>query len=376
MKKKLIKSTGFLYKHVLRKALFMSKPEEIHNFMAAFGEMLGKTTPLAKAMKFATRIEDPILEQNIENIKFENPVGLAAGFDYEARLTQILPSIGFGYETIGTITKFPYGGNQKPLLGRLPKSKSLMVNKGFKNYGAKETIKRLQNHIFDIPVGISIGQSNNNDCSTQKKNIEDILETFILFEKSKINYSYYELNISCPNLHGNVTFYPPKNLRDLLKEVDSLHLKKPVFVKMPLEEPNNEVIKMIDTIISYSPKGIILSNLSKNRKNKFLHQDEVKKFPEGVGSFSGKPTQERSNELIKLAYKNFGKSLVIIGCGGIFNAEDAYTKIKLGASLVQLITGLIFEGPQLPAAINSGLIELLKKDGFKNISEAVGADVK
>ena len=374
MKKRLIKSTGFLYKHLLRKALFLSKPEEIHDFMAGFGETLGKTKVISNAIKFATRIENPMLEQTILNIKFQNPIGLAAGFDYEARLTQILSSIGFGFETVGTITNLPYKGNVKPMLGRLPKSKSLMVNKGFKNYGAKETIKRLKNHTFEIPIGISVGRSNSENCNTQKNSIEDIIKTFILFEKSKVNHSYYELNISCPNLRGNVTFYPPEKLQELLKEVDSLHLKKPVFVKMPLEEPDNEVIKMLNTIASHSPKGVILSNLSKNRKNKFLDVKEVGKFPDNVGSFSGKPTEKRSNELIKLAYKNFGKSLLIIGCGGIFSAEDAYRKIKLGASLVQLITGLIYEGPQLPAEINSGLVDLLKKDGLNHISDVIGTD--
>ena len=375
MKKSLLKSTGFLYRNLLRKILFSCDSEAIHEFMTSFGEALGKTKHVVGAMKFLVRLEDSMLEQNLLNIKFKNPVGLAAGFDYEARLTQILSSIGFGFETVGTITNLSYGGNPKPMLGRLPKSRSLMVNKGFKNLGAKETIRELENLTFDIPVGISIGRSNNESCNTQKKSIKDIIKAFTLFEKSKINHSYYELNISCPNLYGNVTFYPLKNLRELLKEVDGLHLKKPILIKMPLEKSDKEILEIINTITSYSPKGIILSNLSKNRKNKFLDAGEVSRFPDGIGSFSGKPTEKRSNELIKLAYKNFGKSLLIVGCGGVFSAKDAYTKIKLGASLVQLITGMIFQGPLLPAQINSELVELLKKDGLNNISEAIGTEV-
>jgi dihydroorotate dehydrogenase len=374
MRKELIETSGFAYKHFIKKILFLTKPEAVHEFMTNFGEMLGKARPISKSLEFITKVESPMLEQTLFNIKFKNPVGLAAGFDYEARLTKILPSIGFGSETVGTITNSPYEGNPKPMLGRLPKSKSLMVNKGFKNLGATETIKKLKGHSFDIPIGISIGRSNNQECDTQEKSIEDIIKTFELFEESNVNHSYYELNISCPNLSGNVSFYPPRSLRELLLEVDKLHLKKPVFVKMPLEKSDNEVLEMLNVITSYSPKGVIFSNLSKNRNNKFLITGEVNKFPAGVGSFSGKPTEKRSNELVKLAYKNFGKSLLIIGCGGIFNAEDAYTKIKLGASLVQLITGMIFEGPFLPAQINNELIELLKKDGLKNISEAVGVN--
>jgi dihydroorotate dehydrogenase len=262
------------------------------------------------------------------------------------------------------------------MLGRLPKSKSLMVNKGFKNPGAEKTIIKLKGLNFEIPVGISIGRSNNKTCSTQKISVEDIIETFKLFEKSKINHSYYELNISCPNLHGDISFYPIKNLEELLLEIDKLNLKKPVFVKMPLENSNTDVLDMLKTIASHSPKGVIFSNLSKNRNNKLINQEETDKFPAGIGSFSGKPTEKRSNELIRLAYKNFGKSLIIIGCGGVFSAKDAYKKIRSGASLVQLITGMVYEGPQLIAQINNELKELLRKDGLTNISEAIGLDTK
>jgi dihydroorotate dehydrogenase subfamily 2 len=327
-------------------------------------------------MNLLTRIEDPALKQSLLNIEFQNPIGLAAGFDYEAKLTQILPSVGFGFETVGTITNLSYEGNLRPMLGRLPKSKSLMVNKGFKNPGAEKTIIKLKGLNFEIPVGISIGRSNNKTCSTQKISVEDIIETFKLFEKSKINHSYYELNISCPNLHGDISFYPIKNLEELLLEIDKLNLKKPVFVKMPLENSNTDVLDMLKTIASHSPKGVIFSNLSKNRNNKLINQKETDKFPAGIGSFSGKPTEKRSNELIRLAYKNFGKSLIIIGCGGVFSAKDAYKKIRSGASLVQLITGMVYEGPQLIAQINNELKELLRKDGLTNISEAIGLDTK
>lgn len=368
-----IKSTNFFYKHLFRKIFFLEDAETVHEHTTAFGEKLGHVKIITNLIKSLIRVEDSILEQSFFGIKFENPIGLAAGFDYEAKLTQILPSVGFGFETVGTITNLPYGGNTKPMLGRLPKSKSLMVNKGFKNLGAKKTSDKLKELSFEIPIGISIGKSNVPQCDTQKKGVEDIINSFCLFENSKIKHSYYELNISCPNLHGNVNFYASRNLKELLTEIDKLHIQKPIFVKMPLEKTDDEIIKILDVTSEYSPKGIILSNLSKNRKNKFLNPEEVSKFPAGVGSFSGKPTFERSNELIKLAYKNFKKRFVIVGCGGVFSAEDAYMKIKLGASLVQMITGMIFEGPQLAAQINAGLIELLKKDGLTHISEAIGA---
>ncbi|MDP2585372.1 MAG: quinone-dependent dihydroorotate dehydrogenase [Candidatus Levybacteria bacterium] len=370
------KASEIIYKNLIKKIFFRIDPENVHNAMVKFGEQFGKNKSIKNFFSSQFRINDKALMQNVTGIKFENPLGLAAGFDYEAKLTQILPSLGFGFETIGTITSVAYKGNLKPRLGRLPKSKSLMVNKGFKNLGAKTISEKLSKLSFEIPIGISIGKSNISTCNTQKKSIEDIINAFAIFENSKAKHSYYELNISCPNLHGNVSFYPLGNLKGLLEEIEKLHIKKPIFVKMPLEKSDNEVLKILDTVSKYCPKGVILSNLSKNRNNKLLRPKEVNKFSVDIGSFSGKPTCEQSNKLIKLAYKNFKQRFIIVGCGGVFSAQDAYTKIKLGASLVQLITGMIFEGPQLISQINSGLIELLKKDGLTHISEATGINAK
>jgi dihydroorotate dehydrogenase len=143
---------------------------------------------------------------------------------------------------------------------------------------------------------------------------------------------------------------------------------------MPISVSDNEFNTLLNILIDFKfVKGIIIGNLWKDKKNKLLDKQEIRKFK--VGSFSGKPCEERSNELIKLTYKKYGKKLIIIGCGGIFNGQDAYKKIKLGASLVQLITGMIYQGPQVISQINLELEELLEKDGFKNISDAIGYDV-
>lgn len=364
---------SWFYRNLIKRFLFLFDPEFVHGSIVNFGEKLGRFGISRSLIKKIFYIRKNSLSQNIAGINFENPVGLAAGFDYQARLTKILPSLSFGFQTIGTITNHPYAGNPKPLLGRLPKSRSLMVNKGFKNPGIKEIIKKLQRNGFEIPVGISIGKTNTAKAQTQEHAVEDILSAFKVAEKSRVNLKYYELNISCPNLLGNISFYPPEKLSQLLKEVTGLKLKKPLFIKMPIEQTDEETIRMLDVIVGFPVTGVIFGNLQKNRKDKALNKDEVKKYP--AGNFSGKPTEQRSNELIGLSYKKYGKKLIIIGCGGIFNAKDAYKKIKLGASLVQLITGLIFEGPQLVAQINIGLDKLLKQDGFINISEAIGKDL-
>ncbi|MBI4097964.1 MAG: quinone-dependent dihydroorotate dehydrogenase, partial [Candidatus Levybacteria bacterium] len=352
---------------------FQFDPELIHDLIVKIGETQGKISFVKKILKSRLSRDSSQLKQKIAGIEFRNPIGLAAGFDYNGELTQILPALDFGFQTVGTITNHPYEGNPKPRLGRLPKSRSLMVNKGFKNKGAAWIARKLAGQTFEIPLGISIGKTNIKQRETQKSAIEDILSSFCTFEDSNIKSSYYELNVSCPNLFGNISFYPPKNLSELLTEVDKLKLKKPVFIKMPINETDKQIEDMLDIIVRHKIAGVIFGNLQKDRKDSSLDSSEVAKWK--MGNFSGLPTKKRSNELISFAYKKYGNKLVIIGCGGIFNTGDAYQKIKLGASLLQLITGLIYEGPLLVAKINSELPKLLKKDGFKYISEAIGTDI-
>jgi dihydroorotate dehydrogenase subfamily 2 len=364
-------TTRILYK-IIRPLIFLTNSDWIHERTLTIGEFTGEKR-IAKIFSFFYKYEDKILRQKVLGMSLDNPVGLAAGFDYEAKLTETLSYLGFGYQTVGTVTNMPYEGNTPPRLGRLPKSKSLMVNKGFKSPGAVVIIDKLKNKTFKYPLGISIGRTNTLKLKNQKESIDDIKKAFIAFERSKVKNSYYELNISCPNLKGDITFYPPKNLEELLIEVDKLKIKKPILVKMPIEKSDKEVLAMLKVISKHSPKGVIFGNLQKDRKNPTLVQEEVKKFK--TGYFSGKPTLDRSNELIELAYKNFGERFVIVGCGGVFNGEDAYKKIRLGATLIQFITGLVYEGPQVASNINAELVDLLVRDGYKNTKEAIGVDV-
>jgi dihydroorotate dehydrogenase subfamily 2 len=372
LKKLFINFNQILYRIFLKRIIFLFNSELMHDLFTLVGEIIGKVKPLRIFTHKLFKYQSKKLLQEISAIKFGSPIGLAAGFDYQARLYKILPQVGFGFGTIGTITNKPYQGNPKPRLGRLVKSKSLLVNKGFKNQGIDLILKKLRKTKFEYPVGISIGKTNSTKPMTQQQAVDDIVEAFKKTEKAKIPFSYYELNISCPNLYGTVSFYPPENLKELLAVVTSLKLKKPLFIKMPIEKNEEEILAMLKVIVSFPVNGIIIGNLQKNRKDPSLKQNEVAKYK--IGNFSGKPTEKRSNELIKLAYNKFGGKLIIIGCGGVFSGKDAYKKIRLGASLVQLITGLIFEGPLLASQINLELDDLLKKDGFNHISQAIGID--
>ena len=362
----------WFYKHILKPIFFKFDPEMVHDHMTAIGQFLSKNSVTRKIANNFWGYAHPSLEQNILGIHFKNPIGLSAGFDYKANLIQILPAVGFGFGTIGTITNLPCPGNLKPRLGRLPKSKSLLVNKGFRNLGIEKTLEKLVNNKFENPVGISIGQTNIAEISSLEIAISDVVSAFKKVEASKIPFSYYELNISCPNLTAGFSFYSPENLNKLLMSVTKLSLSLPLFIKMPIDKSNEESLAMLTTISKFKVEGVIFGNLQKNRQDPAIVPAEVAKL--GKGNFSGMPTQKRSDELIRLSYKNFGDKLIIIGSGGVFSAEDAYRKIKAGASLIQLITGMIFEGPQLISDINLGLVKLLQKDGYKNISEAIGKE--
>jgi len=370
-KKLFIYITAFIYQNIIKPILFKIRPESVHNSAVNFGQLMGNFPIASEIVKYSFCSDHKVLSQKISKVRFDKPIGLSAGFDYEAKLTQVLPNLDFGFATVGTITNLECSGNPLPQLGRLPLSKSLMVNKGFKNLGACKTIDKLENKNFEIPIGISIGRTNTLDLKTQKQSVNDIISAFSLFESSKVDHSYYELNISCPNLVGNISFYPSKKLKELLSQVDKLKLTRPVFVKMPISQSNKETLQMLEVISKHSPVGVIIGNLQKDRNNPAFVKDEVVQFKKG--NFSGKPTFDRSNELISLSYKHFHNRLTTIGCGGVFSALDAYEKIIRGASLVQLITGLVFQGPQLVADINFGLEQILKQNGFKTLSQAIGS---
>lgn len=359
----------------VRPLLFLFDSETIHTALVATGEAAGGILPLRKAATHVIGVRDDALSQTVAGIHFENPIGLSAGFDYRAQLMDALPMLGMGFGTVGTITAMPYEGNPAPRLGRLVASRSLLVNKGFKNEGIDALIEKTWSRKFEVPVGLSLGKTNRRQSMGQEESVADVAAAFTKAIQADLPFSYYELNISCPNLFGSVTFYPPENLRALLDAIAKTKPNRPVFVKMPITESDEAVRAMLAVIADFPlVNGVIFGNLWKDRSHPAFNKDEIAYATRG--NFSGAPTWTRSNQLIRLAYREFSPRFVIIGCGGAMSAHDAYTKIRLGASLVQIISGLIFEGPQLPAQINYGLLQLLRRDGFSHIEQARGVDAK
>lgn len=347
----------FFYRNIFKPIFFLIDPESIHNNMVLVGRILGSNF----LTRFITRIffsySNKKLEQTILGIRFKNPVGLAAGFDKEGMIINILGPVGFGFTEVGTITGEKCAGNPKPRLWRIKKDNSLIVNYGLKNDGSEIIFQRLVNQKLSIPTITSIGKTNCKDTVNTKAGIKDYVKAFNKFTNIG---DFFDINISCPNTFGGLPFSDPKKLDQLLTYIDQIYTKKPIFIKMPPDLTEKQVDSILEVVKKHQIAGFICSNLTKKDKN---------------GGLSGKLVEELSNKQISYIYQKTKGKYVIIGVGGIFSAEDAYKKIKLGASLVQLITGMIFEGPQLISEINQGLVKLLKQDGYTNISEAVGKNI-
>lgn len=358
-------TSAWIYQNGLKPLFFACDPELVHVSNVAIGKLLGRLYPVRELLSSVWAFRSPVLTKEIDGISFPNPIGLSAGFDYNADLLQVLPAVGFGFHTIGTITLEPYEGNPMPRLGRFPKSKALLVNKGLKNIGARAIIQKIKGQKFQIPVGISIA-STNRAFATERDQIADIIECFGLFETSDVPCAYYELNISCPNTFGGEPFTTPVKLKRLMKAMGGLKLTRPLYIKMPIDQSPEETLELLRVLDTSCAHGVIFGNLTKDKTNPDVHPQDRRSWLERKGNLSGKPTWKRSNALIRLTRKEFKDRFTIIGTGGVFNGKDALEKIAIGADLVQLITGMVYEGPQLIGQINQYLAKKNHRERLKH----------
>lgn len=347
------------YVYILKPILFCIDPEKIHDQMVRVGVFLGSTA----LGKFLTRLafgySHPSLRQEIAGIVFENPVGLAAGFDKNAKLTNILSEVGFGFMEVGSITGEPGAGNARPRLWRHPEQKNLRVHYGLNNDGAQKISERLAGKKFALPMGVSMAKTNSPATVDASAAIQDYLKVYRAFKNIG---AYHTINISCPNAFGGQPFTEPERLEALLTAIDQERNSQPVFLKLSPDLTEDQLAQIAGIADRHRVNGLICSNLTKQHNL-------------GEGGLSGKGVADLSLRQIKYLRKKFGARFVLIACGGIFSAEDAYARIRAGASLVQLIAGMIFEGPQVISEINRGLTQRLKRDGWSNIAQAVGTRV-
>lgn len=368
-----------IYKRVLKRIFFTMDPEVIHDRMTAMGKMIGKISIGRWLIRLGFYSNSKLLHQDLEGIRFYSPVGLAAGFDKNAELIQILPELGFGFAELGSVTGEKCSGNPKPRLWRLKKSEALVVYYGLKNDGAEMISARLKNILPKVRqtklgrrfvYGLSIAKTNCAATVDREQGIQDYVKAYQLLRDQA---DYITVNISCPNAFGGQPFTDAESLQALLLELDKLHVPgKPVLIKLSPDLDNQQIDAILQLAAIHKVDGFICTNLTKNRDNARIIDANV---PE-KGGISGKVVQGMSNDLIAYVYKKTKGKKIIVGVGGVFSAEDAYNKIRLGANLVQLITGMVFEGPSVISRINLGLVDLMKRDGFSQISEVVGVDAR
>jgi dihydroorotate dehydrogenase len=341
-----------LYQKVLKPILFKFDPEKVHNLFVDIGEILGKCWLLKKLVYLFYGYKGRDISKTIDGLTFKTPFILSAGFDYNGRLINILPEISFGGVEVGSVTSKPCSGNQTPRMMRLPKSKSILVNKGLRNDGVEMIIKRLKKYKKqkDFVVGVSIARTNDADASSTEAGIADYFQSFKRLNEENVG-DYYTINISCPNAFGGETFTTPDLLLPLLTKLSDLPAQtgvkcgKPVYIKMPI----NLEWRDFDGLLKVAEKfemirGVVIGNLNKDYNSLDVRDEAPKDYR---GGLSGKPCFETSNKLIRQTRAAYGKRFTIIGCGGVMSPQDMEDKFKAGADLIALITGMIYNGPGL-----------------------------
>ena len=362
----------------IRPLIFLMEPEQAHYSLKRMGVFLG-SNPVTKWLTgLLMDYNHKSLAITVDGIDYRNPVGLSAGFDKDGELTKIYPSIGFGLAELGSFTGEICPGNPGKRLFRMIKSKAIVVWYGLNNEGAETISKRLAKEDFGrLKVGINAANSNLTPEFDLEMSINDYLKTMKLFKDIG---DYYDVNISCPNTQDGEPFVDKKNLDALLTRINEEIRPisdKPIYVKLAADMTLDEINTIVDGCVEHGMDGVVCTNLAKPQFNTEHRPEEYPtvdgRLPKGKGAMSGLPLQRISTNVIRHVYRRTRGKLTIIGVGGIFTAKDAYEKITSGASLLHMITTMIFDGPQNINEINRGLVKLLKKDGFETMAEAVGS---
>lgn len=337
-----------MYKSFLRPFLFQFDPEKIHGFTFSFLGSFFKIPGVPKMVSKKYTVKDVRLEREVFGLKFKNPVGLAAGFDKNAALYQELGSLGFGFVEIGTLTPKPQHGNPKKRLFRLKEDEGIINRMGFNNKGVEDAVKRLKKNNGKVLIGGNIGK---NKVTPNENAVADYK---ICFEALFPWVDYFVVNVSSPNTPNLRELQDKAPLTKLLNTLQELNAKKenrkPILLKIAPDLSENQLVDIIEIVKTTQIDGVIATNTTISRKGL---QNENKKE---AGGLSGKPLTNRSTEVIRFLAEKSNKSFPIIGVGGIHSAEDALEKLEAGASLVQLYTGFIYEGPRLIKEINEAVL--------------------
>ena len=337
-----------MYKSVIRPLLFHFDPEKIHHFTFSILKFSAKIPGFSSWMRSMYVVEDKRLEREVFGLKFKNPIGLAAGFDKDAKLYQELSNLGFGFIEIGTLTPLAQSGNPQKRLFRLKKDQAIINRMGFNNEGVKKAAKRLRKN-KNVLIGGNIGKNK------MTPNEEAIRDYGICFDELYEVVDYFVVNVSSPNTPNLRELQDKKPLTDLLQSLqtknNSKPKAKPILLKIAPDLTDNQLMDIIDIVKTTKIAGIIATNTTISREN--LNSENQTE----TGGLSGKPLRERSTEVIRFLSEKSGKAFPIIGVGGIHSPVDALEKLNAGASLIQLYTGFIYEGPTLLKRINKSILK-------------------
>ncbi|MBC5993311.1 quinone-dependent dihydroorotate dehydrogenase [Pontibacter cellulosilyticus] len=343
-----------MYKSLLRPLLFQLDPEKVH-YLTADAVKFGYKLPFIENITQSMfQVQDQRLERELFGLKFPNPVGLAAGFDKDAKLIDEFAHFGFGFIEIGTLTPKPQSGNEKPRLFRLPKDQAIINRMGFNNEGVDAAVRRLEKRKSSIIVGGNIGK---NKVTPNEEATNDYLYSFkALFDV----VDYFVVNVSSPNtpdLRALQDKEPLQKLLLTLQEENQKHATpKPLLLKIAPDLNSEQLNDIIEIAIEARLSGIIATNTTVSRAGLHTSPDTVAGI--GMGGLSGKPLTHHSTQIVRHLRTYLPKEIKLIGVGGIMTADDAVEKMQAGADLVQLYTGFIYEGPALVTRINKKLLTL------------------
>ncbi len=360
-----------IYKHLLQPLLFQLDAETAHNTALQLMKTLEFAPKLLDVVTPMFEVNDERLRVNVKSLSCRNPVGLAAGFDKNVELLNILPAFGFGFVEVGTITPLKQEGHKRPRLFRYKNDKALLNKMGFNNPGIKAAAEHLKSR-WDSSKRCALGINLGKGRDTQ---LDEALDDYATSMEHVIEHGdYFVLNVSSPNTPQLRSLQQATRLSDIVKKIVARvkewssargEASKPVFVKVSPDCTEQQLEEIAQLAIDHSI-GLVATNTTIDYS---VLRDGATNLEGGV---SGAPIREKSDNVIRKLYSATKGVVPIIGVGGIFSAEDAYRKIRLGASLVQVYSGWIYEGPGLVPRINKGLLKLMEKDGFKKIQDAVG----
>jgi dihydroorotate dehydrogenase len=362
---------------LLRRALFRLDSERAHELGIAALRALQAVPPLAAALRQRNLVSPPALRQTLLGLDFPNPVGLAAGFDKNAAVVRALPALGFGFVEVGTVTPLPQEGNPRPRMFRHPEAESLQNALGFNNRGMEAMRRRLESlrglpgnptDAFPLPLGVNLGKNKATPADEALRDYETLLRGLDPYA------DYLVVNLSSPNTPGLRDLQNESFLRALFALAQGI-TRKPILVKIAPDLPPETAGDLAEAAVAAGAAGLIATNTTTDY-GLLPGLAGASRFGGLSGGLSGKILREKSFAILQALARRLRGRTLLISVGGVDSGAEAYRRLKAGASLVQLYTALVYQGPGLPKRINQDLLALMARDGVRSIAEVVGVEAR